>query len=161
MLVVAALVPAGCGGEEPQPRSHAELVAKIDARCEVTNAETKKINEEAELVGERADTQEQLLRELAPILERASDQVRQNAAAFKSVEPTGNDAAKLDRIRRFYDRQTRLAHKFAAAAKRGAVDEFKMLSELQKDLLRRLRKATSDFGFKECGSTRSDATRAV
>ena len=99
-----------------------------------------------------------MLRALAPILERGYGQVRDNAAAFEAVNPPPADAAKIERIRKLYDEQAELVRKLAAAAKAGDVGEFKALSDRQASVLSNARNAASAYGFKECGSEKSDAT---
>jgi len=160
-LVVVALAPAGCGDsgdDEPESLTRAEFIAKTDAQCKLSNVRTKALNEAAASAAAGAGPSEaQLLRALAPILQRGYGQVRDNAAAFQAVSPPPADAAEVEAIRKLYDEQGELARKLAAAAKRGDVDEFKSLTAEQKDLLARARRATRAYGFKECGSTKSDA----
>ena len=161
VLVVAALGLAACGGtdeDEPEPLTRAEFIAKTDAQCKVSNVRTKALNVQAARAADSAGSEAELLRALAPILERGYGQVRDNAAAFAVVNPPSSDAAKVEAIRKLYDEQAELVRKLAAAAKRGDVDAFRSLTEEQKDVLARARKAARGYGFKECGSTKSDAT---
>jgi hypothetical protein len=104
-----------------------------------------------------ADDDEQLLLRLAPILGEGAGQLRANAAAFEAASPPAADARAIGRIRGLYDDQAELAGKLAAAAGRGDVARFKALSEEQKDVVRQARAATRAYGFKECGSAKSDA----
>jgi hypothetical protein len=46
--------------------------------------------------------------------------------------------------------------RLAAAAKRGDASAFKALSEKQKDVVTRARQLTRRYGFRECGSSKSD-----
>jgi hypothetical protein len=159
-LAVAALALAACGGsgsDEPEGPTRAEFIAKTDAQCKVSNARTKTLNDEVAQAAAGTRSQAQLLRKLAPILARGSGQLRENAAVFKAAEPPTADAAEVEQIRKLYDEQAELARKLAAAAKAGDLDAFKALSEEQKDVLARARKAARAYGFKECGSTKSDA----
>ncbi len=103
-------------------------------------------------------SEKDVLRALAPILERGYGQVRDNAAAFQAVNPPPADAAKIERIRKLYDQQAELVRKLAAAAKAVDVAEFKELSAQQVSVLSSARDAASAYGFKECGSEKSDAT---
>ena len=48
--------------------------------------------------------------------------------------------------------------RLAASAKRGDTQAFKSLSEEQRDVVTRARKAAQAYGFKECGSSKSDAS---
>ena len=161
ILAVAALGLSACGGDdEPQAPTRAEFIAKTDAQCIVSNARTKTLNEEAAKAAESARDDTQLLRNLAPILERGYEQVRANARAFRAVEPPSADVDEIDRIRRLYDEQAEVVRKLDLTAKRGDVDEYKATLEAQKDVLTRARKAASAYGFKECGSTKSDAGSA-
>jgi hypothetical protein len=160
-LAGAALALAACGDsgkDESAPLTRAEFIAKTDAQCRGSNVRTKKLNEEATGVATRVRGEAQRLRELAPILERGYGQVRDNAAAFQAVNPPPDDAATVERIRKLYDQQAELVRKLAAAAKRGDAKQFTALTDQQKGVLARARKATQAYGFKECGSTKSDAT---
>lgn len=158
LLAVAVLGLQACGGDgTPDELTRAEFVAKTDAQCKVSNARTKTLNEEATRAAAAAPTEAQLLRELTPILERGYRQVRDNAAAFRAVDPPSADAAEIDRIRTLYDEQVEVVRKLGAAAKDDDLEQYKAVSEEQKDVLARLREATSAFGFQECGSIKSDA----
>ena len=159
ILTVVALGLAACGdsgGDDPA-LTRAEFIAKTDAQCKVSNARTKTLNEEAARVAATAGSEAQLLRELAPILERGYGQVRDNAAAFQAVNPPSDDAAEIERIRKIYDEQAEVVRKLGLAAKRGDTDRYKALSEEQRDVIVRARSATSAYGFQECGSAKSDA----
>ncbi len=160
LLAAAALALAACGDagtDEPDAPTRAEFIAKTDAQCKVSNVRTKTLNAEASRVADAAGSDTQLLRGLAPILARGYGQVRDNAAAFQAVNPPPEDAAEIEKIRKLYDQQAELVRKLAAAAKAGNVDAFKARSEEQKDVLASARKAAAAYGFKECGSTKSDA----
>jgi hypothetical protein len=163
LLVAAGLGLAACGdsgSDAPARPSRAEFIVKTDAQCKVSNARTKTLNEQASRVARTAGNEAQLLRELAPILERGYKQVRDNAAAFEAVEPPAADVAEVGRIRTLYGEQADVVRKLRDAAKRGDIEQFKAASEEQKDVLVRARRATSAYGFKECGSTKSDAAQA-
>ena len=85
----------GLRDDEPDGPTRAEFIAKTDAQCKVSNARTKTLNEEAAPRRRtRARSEAQLLRELAPILERGYGQVRDNAAAFQAVNPPPADAPR-------------------------------------------------------------------
>jgi hypothetical protein len=160
LLAAAALALAACGGSSDKATAgptRTEFIAKTDAQCKVANARTKALNEEANRAAAATKTDPQLLKAVAPILARGYGQVRDNAAAFQAVNPPAADAAEIEAIRKLYDEQAEIVRKLAAAAKRGDVDRFKALTEEQKDVVARARKATGAYGFKECGSTKSDA----
>ena len=160
VLTVATLGLAACGGsggDDSAEPTRAEFIAKTDAQCKVSNARTKTLNEEATRAAASARNDAQLLRRIAPILERGYGQVRDNAAAFQSVNPPSADAAEVERIRTIYDEQAELVRKLGLAAKRGEIDRYKALSVQQQDVIARARKATTAYGFKECGSSKSDA----
>lgn len=161
VLVAVALALAACGGsgnDAPDAPTRAEFIAKIDAQCKVSNARTKALNAEGAAAVEKATTDKQLLSILAPILERAYGQVRDNAAAFQAVNPPAADAVEVERIRKLYDEQGEVVRKLAATAKRGDVPAFNALAAQQKDVVKRARQATRAYGFKVCGSSKSDAT---
>jgi hypothetical protein len=151
------MTACGSGADKPDAPTRAEFIAKTDAQCKASNVRTKALNEQAAGVADRARTEAQLLRELAPILKRGYGQVRDNAAAFEAATPPTGDAARIERIRTLYDEQAELVRKLAVAAAAGKIDDFKALSEEQKDVLARARRAARAYGFQECGSTKSDA----
>jgi len=157
VLVVAALAVGSCGGSGDDGPTRADFIAKTDARCKVSNARTKALNAEVSRVADTAPTEARLLRGLAPILERAFRQVRDNATAFRAVTAPSADAAEVGRIRALYDEQAAVVGKLSQAAKNNDLKQYRTLFEEQKDVLVRLRKATGAYGLKECGSTKSDA----
>ncbi len=157
VLAASAIGLQACESSGDDKPTRAEFIAKTDAQCKVSNARTKTLNTQARRVADTARGESRLLRELAPILERGYRQVRDNAAAFRAVDPPAADTAKIERIRKLYDEQAEVVRKLGLSAKRGDVEQFKALSEEQKDVLVRAREATSAYGFKECGSTKSDA----
>jgi hypothetical protein len=159
MLALATLALAACGGSGDNKTAgptRAEFIAKTDAQCKVSNARTKALNEESARAG-ATQTQAQLLKAVAPVLARSYGQARDNAAAFEAVSPPAADAAAVEAIRKLYDEQAEILRKLAAAATRGDLDQYKAITEQQKDVVVRIRKATNAYGFKECGSTKSDA----
>ncbi len=160
LLAAAALALSACGddNDEPAAPTRAGFIAKTDAQCKVSNVRTKKLNEEGQRASSKAGSEKEVLSALAPILERGYGQVRDNAAAFQAVNPPPADAAKIERIRKLYDKQAELVRKLAAAAKAGDVAKFKELSAQQVTVLSSARDAASAYGFKECGSEKSDAT---
>jgi hypothetical protein len=159
-LALASIAIAACGGSDDDapdaPLTRAQYIAKTDALCKLSNARTKKLNAEIRARSAGSTSDEQLLRRLAPILERGYGPVRDNAAAFQAANPPAADAAAVERLRALYDRQAEFVRKLALAAKRGDANEFKSLTELQKDVVMRARRQARSFGFKECGSTKSD-----
>ena len=128
-LAAAALGLAACGdsgGDEPDGLTRAR-VHRQDRRAVQG---VQRPHEDAQRGGEpgrghRARSEAQLLRELAPILERGYGQVRDNAAAFQAVNPPAADAAEIERIRKLYDEQAEVVRKLATAAKRGDIEQFK------------------------------------
>lgn len=161
VLAVASLALAACGGSGDDKTTaaptRAEFIAKTDAQCKVSNARTKALNEEGNRAAAGARTDPQLLEAVAPVLARGYGQARDNAAAFQAVNPPAADAGEVEAIRKLYDEQAEIVRKLAASAKRGDVEQFKALTQEQKDVVARARKAASAYGFKECGSTKSDA----
>jgi hypothetical protein len=160
-LVLAAIGLAACGGSDDAtdaPLTRAQYIATTDALCKQSNARTRKLNAELRRRSAGATSDAQLLRRLAPVLERGYGPVRDNAAAFQAANPPAADAARIERIRALYDRQAEFARKLARAARRVDTDEFKSLSVQQKDVVTRARRLTRGYGFKECGSTKSDAS---
>jgi hypothetical protein len=160
-LALAAIGLAGCGGQDEAPDApltRAQYIATTDALCKQSNARTRKLNVELRRWSAGATSDAQLLRRLAPVLERGYGPVRDNAAAFQAANPPASDAAEIERIRALYDRQAEFVRKLARAARRVDSNEFKSLSEQQKDVVTRARKLARSYGFKECGSSKSDAS---
>ena len=153
LLSLAACGDSGGDGDTP---SRAEFVTKTDKLCEASNRRTRALNIELNEAASRSRNDAQLLRRLAPILERGYGPVRDNAAAFEAGNPPAGDDAKIERIRKAYDEQAELVRRLAAAAKRGDIDAFKALSEQQKDVVTRARRLARAYGFRECGSSKSD-----
>jgi ABC-type glycerol-3-phosphate transport system substrate-binding protein len=159
-LTAAALVLAACGGSDDdaaKPLTRAEFISKTDMQCKVSNTRTRALNEELQRVAAGARNDKQLLSRLAPILDRGYGPVRDNAAAFQAANPPPADAAKIEHIRKAYDRQAELVRKLAAAAQRGDVKAFMLLSTHQRIIVTRARRLARGYGFKECGSAKSDA----
>jgi phage gpG-like protein len=161
-LSAAALAPAACGGSDDDggspPATRAEFIAATDKRCQTSNKRTRALNAELQRAAQGVSSDRELLRRIAPILARGYAPVSANAATFKSAKPPAADTKKIERIRKAYDEQARLVQRLAAAAKRGDTMAFKALSEEQRDLVTRARKAARAYGFKECGSSKSDAS---
>jgi hypothetical protein len=159
-LALAAIGLAACGGSDDAsdaPLTRAQYIATTDALCKQSNARTRKLNAELRRQSAGATNDADLLRRLAPVLERGYGPVRDNAAAFQAANPPAADAAEIERIRALYDRQAEFVRKLARAARRVDSSEFKSLSEQQKDVVTRARRLARSYGFKECGSTKSDA----
>lgn len=161
-FTLAALAVAGCGGSsddhEAASPTRAEFIAQTDARCQTSNARTRDLNAEVVRVSQGVTDERVLLRRLAPVLERGSKAVGDNADAFAATTPLPADAKKIAELRTLYERQATLAGRLAAAAKRGDVDDFRLYTTEQTDVLARVRQRAKAFGFKECGSAKSDAT---
>ena len=160
-LALAALGLAACGGSDDAgdaPLTRAQYIATTDALCKQSNARTRKLNAELRRLAVGVTSDAQLLRRLAPVLERGYGPVRDNAAAFQAANPPAADAAQVERIRALYDRQAEYVRRLARAARRVDSNEFKSLSEQQKDVVTSARRLAHSFGFKECGSSKSDAS---
>ncbi len=159
-IALAAIGLASCGGSSDAgdaPLTRARYIATTDALCKQSNARTRRLNVELRRRAAGVTSDAELLRRLAPVLERGYGPVRDNAAAFQAANPPASDAAAIERIRALYDRQAEFVRRLARAARRVDTSEFKSLSELQKDVVKRARGLAHRFGFKECGSTKSDA----
>jgi hypothetical protein len=160
-MTAAALVLAACGGAgggaASKPLTRAEFISKTDMQCKASNTRTRALNTELLRAAAGARSDKQLLSRLAPILARGTGPVRDNAAAFQVANPPPADAAKIEHIRKAYDRQADLVRKLAAAAKRGDVKAFALLSAHQRIVVTRARRLARGYGFKECGSAKSDA----
>lgn len=158
VLAVAALGLASCGGGTSDAAKRAQFIDGTDRLCEKSNRRTRTFNRQLARAAAGARNDRDLLRRLAPILARGYGGVRDNARALRTSNPPAGDAAEIDRIRRLYDRQAQFVRKLAAAARRGDTRGFTSLSEQQKEVVTRARRLTRAYGFKECGSTTSDAT---
>ena len=160
LLVAAAVLVAACGGgdgDDDAP-TKAQFIAKTDRLCEASNRRTRALNVQLRSAADASRDDEDLLRRLAPILERGYGPVRDNAASFQAANPPAGDAAAIERIRKAYDEQAELVRRLAAAAKRGDVPAFMARSEEQKDVVSRARRLARAYGFQECGSAKSDPT---
>jgi hypothetical protein len=160
-VTAAALVVASCGGSgggpAAKPLTREEFISKTDMQCKASNTRTRALNAEVQRAAAGARNDRQLLSRLAPILARGYGAVRDNAAAFQAASPPAADAAKIERIRTAYDRQAELVRKLTAAARRGDAEAFASLSAQQRLVVTRARRLTRGYGFKECGSAKSDA----
>ena len=158
-LAFAALGLAACGdSEEPTPALTREaFIARTEELCEASNARTRKLNADLQRAGAQARDDTQLMRRLHPILKRGYRAVRDNAAAFEAANPPPADAARIEKIRAAYDQQAELARKLTDAAKRGDAEQFRSLSAQQRAVSTRARRLARDYGFRECGSSKSDA----
>jgi hypothetical protein len=159
VVVGIAIGLAGCGGsgDEAAP-TRAQFIATTDALCRASNKRTRRLNVEVQRVAAAAHDDAELLRRLAPILAQGYGPIRDNAAAFQAANPPAADAGRIERIRKAYDEQAELVRKLAAAAKRGDAGAFRSLSGQQKDVVTRARRLTRGYGFRECGSAKSDAS---
>lgn len=160
LLAAAALALGACGdsgdGENPTP-TRASYIEKTDALCEDSNKRTLKLNRDLQRAAETAEGNADLLKRLAPILRRGYGSVRDNAIAFRAVEAPPADEARIERIRKAYDRQADLARKLADAAADGDSARFRSVSAQQRRLVVSARRLARGYGFKECGSSKSDA----
>jgi hypothetical protein len=155
LAVAAAAGLASCGDADGPTR--AQFIAGTDKLCERSNRRTRTLNRQVAQAAAGARNERDRLRRLAPVLERGYDRVRDNAIAFRTEEPPAADADEIERIRRLYDRQAEFVRSLAAAARRGDARAFAALSEQQADVVTRARRLTRAYGFKECGSRKSDA----
>jgi hypothetical protein len=160
LLALAALVLAACGssGDDSTSTARERFVARTDVLCKASNARTRALNLRLQRAAAGARDDRQLLLRLAPILRQGNGPVHDTAAALRASDPPAADAAVVARIRRVYDQQAELVRKLAGAAQRIEVDRFKALSEEQKDVVLRARRLAHDYGFKECGSAKSDVS---
>jgi len=160
LAAVALALVTGCGGtgdEDAKAPTREQFIAETDMRCRTSNRRTQALNEDVQRAAAGAQSDEQLVRRLAPILERGRDTVRDSATVFQSTQAPDADASAITRIRAAYDRQAELARKLAAAAGDGDLEQFQALSGRQRDGVAAARRLARDYGFKVCGSTNSDA----
>jgi hypothetical protein len=158
LLAAIAAFVAACGGSsgDGDALTRAQFIAKTDRLCQASNRRTRALNLQLNDAAARSRDDTELLRRLAPILERGYGPVRDNAAAFQAANPPAGDAAAIERIRKAYDEQAELVRRLAAAARRDDIDAFKTLSVQQKDVVTRARTLARAYGFEECGSSKSD-----
>ena len=140
VLVAVAFALTACGDDQ----ARADFIAARDAQCKASNARTRKLNVQSAAAAEKARSEKELLRLLAPILARGYRQVSENAAVFEAAEPPAADAEEVKQIRRLY-------HEQAKSKRSGSCPSARRTSS-------RARKATRAFGFNVCGSSQSDAT---
>jgi predicted outer membrane protein len=159
LLALAALVLTACGSSgDDTTAARKRFIARTDVLCKASNARTRALN--LRLLQRAADARDdrQLLRRLAPILHQGNGPVHDTAAALRANDPPAADAARVEGIRRVYDEQAQLVRQLASAAARVEVSRFKSLSEHQKEVVLRARRLAHDYGFKECGSQKSDVS---
>jgi hypothetical protein len=158
LMAAAALALSACGSGDGDPDrpTRAQFIAGTDRVCATSNRRTRELNQQLARAAAGARDDRDLLRRLAPILQRGYGRVRDNAIAFRTAEPPAADAARIEAIRRLYDRQAEFVSKLAAAARRGDSRAFARLSNEQRQVTSRARRLARAFGFKVCGSTRSD-----
>ena len=157
VLAPVAFAVAGCGGsDDGDAPTRAQFIAQTDELCTTSNRRTRTLNLKVRQAAAAARDDRDFMRRLAPILERGYDQVRANAAAFRAVESPVDDATEIARLRRLYDQQAQFVRRLAAAARRGDVRGFKSLTAEQQAVVMRARRLSRAYGFKQCGSTRSD-----
>lgn len=160
-IACAALALAACGGSgdgASAPLTRAQFIARTDVQCKASNLRTKALNEQVQQAQAQATGDADLLKRLSPILQRGYGPVRDNAAAFETSDPPPADATRIETLRKLYDHQAELVRMLAIAAKRGDVEQFNLLSTQQDDVVKRARRLARGYGFKECGSAKSDAT---
>ena len=163
VLAAAVFALGACGGsdgdDDDVARERAQFIAATDRRCTESNERTRSLNLRLSRAADGARDERDLLRRLAPILRSAYGPVRRNAAAFRADEPPAADRVEIERIRGLYDEQAQYVRKLADAAQRGQLRVYKALSEQQQEVVTRARHLSRAYGFKECGSTKSDPSR--
>ena len=152
---------AACGGGDGSGAdaggpARAQYIARTDKLCQASNTRTRALNVQLRRAAAGARNDRELLRRLAPILNRGYGKVRDNAAAFQAANPPPDDAAAVERIRAAYDKQAQQVRKLAAAARSGDVARFKSLTVEQEEVVTRARRLARGYGFRECGSSKSD-----
>lgn len=157
ILAATAVALAGCGSKDDDAAAtRAQYIARIDTLCETSNRRTRTLNARLRRAAAGARDNRELLRRLAPVLQRGYGSVRRNAAVFEAADAPDGDAAAVKRIREAYDQQAEQVRELAAAARRGDVRAFLSLSEEQKQVVTRARRLARNYGFRECGSSKSD-----
>ncbi|HEV7807896.1 MAG TPA: hypothetical protein VGO80_18905 [Solirubrobacteraceae bacterium] len=156
-LAVAVGIATCGGGDDAQTLTRAQYIASTDKLCKASNTRTRTLNVRLLRAAADARNDRQLLRRLAPILERGYGKVRDNAAAFQAANPPPDDAAEIERIREAYDKQANQVRLLAAAARSGDVARFRSLSDEQEEVVTYARRLARGYGFRECGSAKSDA----
>ncbi len=160
ILVAATLALSACGtsdDNEPPAPTRASYIEKTDALCKASNERTLKLNRDLQRAAAGARDEADRLKRFAPILRRGHGPVRDNAVAFRAAMPPPADEDRIARISRTYDEQAELVRKLAAAAGRGDGARFGSLSAQQQKVVVRARRLARAYGFRECGSSKSDA----
>jgi hypothetical protein len=156
-VVVAACGGGGyAGGDDARAPTRAQYIARTDKLCKASNTRTRALNVQLLRAAAGARNDRELLRRLAPILERGYGKVRDNVAAFQASNPPADDDAAIERIRAAYDKQAEQVRRLAAAARAGDVARFRALSDEQEEVVTRARRLARGYGFRECGSAKSD-----
>jgi hypothetical protein len=157
---VAALALTACGGsaDDATTTARQRFIARTDVLCKASNARTRALNLRLQRAAAGAHDDRQLLLRLAPILRQGYGPVRDNAAAMRANDAPAVDAARVEILRRAYDQQAELERELASAATRAEVQRFASLSEQQRRGVIHARGLAHDYGFEECGSTKSDVS---
>lgn len=158
LVAALALALAACGGSNAKqdPLTRAQYIAKSDALCKASNARTRSLNEQLARAVAASTGDADLLRRVVPILRRGYAPIAANARAFQATTPPLADAVAIEHIRETYDQQAELVRRLAIAAEGGKEKTFKSLTLEQNDVAARARRLAHAYGFKECGSSKSD-----
>lgn len=155
----AATAPAtaGAAAAATPASSRAAYIARADRFCRSTNADTRRLNARANAAIRSADNDRDRLKALAPILEEGVRAQRSQVARFLAITPPAADRATIERYWSAISRQARLVAQLASAAAEGDVAAYNRIADRSSALREQARGLARAFGFKECGSGKSDA----
>lgn len=182
ILLSASLLLAACGGDddsgsadsdkpgtEPaqaQPEqdqkagedvTREEYIARADKHCEGSNARSKRLNERTQKAVESESDDRARLEALVPILREGLEIQTKDLAAFRAIAPPAEDRDEIDALFAAYDDRQDGIKKLLVVAEAGDVQGFAQAAKEQERAKLRARELAQDYGFKECGSGKSEA----
>jgi hypothetical protein len=182
VLVAASLFVAACGGDddggdepagqattttqasEPETTTSApsksvtkeDYIARADAFCRGADARARESNERLKEAVEGASGEEAQLAAAVPVLRAGLEVQKRDTEEFQSIEPPREDAETIDGLHQIYDQRVAKVEQMLEAAEAGDADRFGALLQEANELKLRSRAIMRDYGFKECGSGKSD-----
>jgi hypothetical protein len=115
------------------------------------------LNEQFQRLARGASSEEEALRTVAPLLEKGYDKQRAQDERFAAIRPPAADREIITRLWKANDENTALLGRLVDAARSQDVGRFTALAEEQKRATERARGLAEGYGFRECGSRKSEA----
>ena len=164
--VLAVVMLGSCGGESDEGAqrdkrigsapSRQEFIDRLDALCRAGNRKAKRLNTRAQAIIEQAPDEETALADLEPVLRQGLEAAREADRDFQRQTPPRGDEDQFHKIVQYQLESTALLTRLIEAADRRDAEAFAALIEKRRSM-ERTRGFFQDYGFKECGSGKSDA----